>query len=116
MRARESVDADKTNSGTIGDPTPVRALLASHRATIDRLARTSNLRNVRVFGSVARGDDGPESDIDLLVDPEPGATYFDFARFALDVERLIDRQVDVISRNALNAERHARILMEATEL
>jgi len=47
------------------------------------------VRNVRVFGSVARGDAGAESDLDLLVDVDRGHGYFDMARFALGVEELL---------------------------
>lgn len=93
-----------------------REQLAHHRGVIERLGRASKLHGVQVFGSVARGDDGPDSDIDLLVDPEPGASYFDFAQFALDAEELLGRHVDVVSRRALDPVRDAEILRDAVDL
>lgn len=93
-----------------------REQLAYHRGVLERLGRASNLRSIQVFGSVARGDDGPESDIDLLVDPEPSASYFDFAQFALDAEEVLERHVDVVSRRALDPVRDAEILREAVDL
>jgi predicted nucleotidyltransferase len=98
------------------EPRSPREQLAHHRAVIERLAQASRLGRVQVFGSVARGDDGPDSDIDLLVDPEPGASYFEFAQFALDAEELLGRHVDVVSRRALDPVRDAEILREAVDL
>jgi predicted nucleotidyltransferase len=69
-----------------------------------------------VFGSVARGDDTEQSDVDLLVDPEPDASLFDLAQFELDLESLLDRPVDVVSRRSLDPERDRAVLNEAVEL
>jgi uncharacterized protein len=57
--------------------------------------------NVRVFGSVARGTDGPGSDVDLLVTFDRGATLFDQAGLIADLEELLGRSVDVVSDRAL---------------
>jgi len=56
---------------------------------------------VAIFGSVARGDETPESDIDLLVEFEPGASLLDLARIKLDIEDFIGRTVDVVSLGSL---------------
>jgi hypothetical protein len=53
--------------------------------------------NPRVFGSVARGEDDPGSDLDLLVDPAEGASYFDLAGLQLDLEALLGVRVDVFT-------------------
>jgi predicted nucleotidyltransferase len=98
------------------EPSALRELLRLHRRRIQRLAQANRLRNVQVFGSVARGDDGPDSDVDLLVDLEPGASYFDLAQFAMDLEQLLGRHVDVVSRGALDADRDSQILREAIAL
>ena len=83
---------------------------------IRRLASLSNLESVSVFGSVARGDETAGSDIDLLVDPARGATLFDFAQFATDMESLMGRPVDVVSRKSLDPTTDKHILEEAVRL
>ena len=66
------------------------------RAEILDLARRHHLANVRVFGSVARGEAGPDSDVDVLIDREPGATVLDIAEFATDLEDSLGCRVDVV--------------------
>lgn len=66
-----------------------------------RLADLNHISAVAVFGSVARGEETAESDIDLLVDPDDRATLFDLAQFEIDLEAVFDRSVDVISRRSL---------------
>ncbi|MDO5533277.1 MAG: nucleotidyltransferase family protein, partial [Propionibacteriaceae bacterium] len=70
--------------------------LASQRQAILEAARVHGATDVRVFGSVARGTDGPASDIDLLVRMEPGRTIFDVGAFADAVEQLVGCPVDVV--------------------
>lgn len=94
----------------------VRSTLHRLRPVIERLAQASRLTDVQVFGSVARGDDHPESDVDLLVTPGDEASLFDLARFELDVELLLERPVDVVSRHALDPVRDAPVLREAVPL
>ncbi len=60
-------------------------ILFEHRHEAVELARKYKLANVRVFGSAVRGEDTPDSDIDLLVDLEPGASLFDLTGFHLDM-------------------------------
>lgn len=95
---------------------PMLAVLISKAPLVRRLATLSKIEAVAVFGSVARGEDGPESDIDLLIDTAPGASMFDIAAFEIDMETLFDRRVDAISRGALDPQRDARILSEAVPL
>ncbi|BDZ64125.1 nucleotidyltransferase domain-containing protein [Agromyces mangrovi Wang et al. 2018] len=94
----------------------VRTLLHRRRSLIERLAQTNRISSVELFGSVARGEDGPESDIDLLVVPDDGASLFDLARFESDMEELFGRKVDVVSRRGLDPERHRGILNDAQPL
>lgn len=68
-------------------------------ASIRNLASEMGLRNVRVFGSVARGEDGFESDIDLLVTPDEGIDLFDLALFGEEVRRITGFRADVIVDN-----------------
>lgn len=65
--------------------------LASQRAPVIATATAAGFANVRVFGSVARGEDGPESDIDLLVTPPEAVTLFDLARLERDLSELLGR-------------------------
>ncbi|WP_297747752.1 nucleotidyltransferase family protein [uncultured Tessaracoccus sp.] len=77
------------------------ALLRERREEIrDAVARRRGTGVVRVFGSVARGDDAEGSDIDLLVEFEKGASLFDQAGLEIDLEELLGRRVDVMSLHA----------------
>ena len=104
----------RLNSGEPNMP-PVLDQLRSRRRLILRLAELSRIRSVGVFGSVARGTETAASDIDLLVDPTEEAGLFDLAQFALDMEELTGRTVDIVSRRALT-EGDAGILAEAIDL
>ncbi|WP_353814859.1 nucleotidyltransferase domain-containing protein [Agromyces sp. SYSU T00266] len=97
-------------------PEPVLDLLHRRKQLIERLARANRIGSVQVFGSVARGDEAPVSDIDLLVDPDPDASLFDLAQFELDLELLLERPVDVVSRRSLDPERDHAVLAEAIDL
>jgi uncharacterized protein len=74
---------------------PSLALLRAHRDEILRLAARRGVSNIRVFGSVARGDATPDSDIDLLVDFEVGESGLDLIAFAEELEALLGYRVDV---------------------
>jgi len=69
--------------------------------------------NVRVFGSVVHGDDTEESDLDLLVDPTSETTLMDIARIQLEVARLLNVGVDVLTPNALPEKFRAQVVTEA---
>ncbi len=71
------------------------------RAEIRAAAAASGARDVRVFGSVARGEERPESDVDVLVELEPGRTLFDLATLEERLERLVGRPVQVTTARAL---------------
>lgn len=102
-------------AGTRGG-SPLLPELRRRRALIERLARANRVERVQVFGSVARGDDHPLSDLDLLVDPAADATLFDLAQLEMDLEALFGRPVDVVSIRSLDARRDAGILAEAIPL
>lgn len=71
--------------------------LAEHAPTITAIAARHGLTNVRVFGSTLRGEDGFDSDIDLIVTPARGTSLFNVALFASDVQQLTGFPVDVVS-------------------
>jgi predicted nucleotidyltransferase len=91
-------------------------LLKAHRSDILRLAERHGARNVRVFGSVARGDARPESDVDLLVDLEEGRSLLDHAQLQVDLELLLNRKVDVVSARGLRPRIRDRVLRDAVPL
>lgn len=86
------------------------------RADVLRIAAAHGARNVRVFGSVVRGDAGPTSDLDLLVDMEPGRSLFDIAELKLDLQDLLGCGVDVVTESSLYWLLRRRILREAKPL
>lgn len=78
-----------------GREAPSLAMLRSHRDEIMRIAESRGVSNIRVFGSVARGDATPDSDIDLLVDFKVRESGLDLIGFALDLEKLLGYRVEV---------------------
>ena len=91
-------------------------LLRQQRVEILRTASRYGARNVRVFGSAARGDAGPESDIDLLVDLEPGRSLLDLGALLMDLQDLLGCPVDVVTEAGLRARIRDRVLREARPL
>jgi predicted nucleotidyltransferase len=80
---------------------PLRALVESLHREIKALAARHRARAIAIFGSVARGDEGPGSDIDFLVEFEPGSSLFDLVRLKADLSDLLGREVDVVSLGGL---------------
>lgn len=76
----------------------------------------AGVRNPRVFGSVVRGEDGADSDVDLLVDVQEGIGLFDLARLELTIAEIIGAPVDVVPARALRAHLRSRVLSEAVPL
>ncbi len=91
-------------------------MLHAHRRAILELATRHGARNVRVFGSIARGEDRPDSDVDLLVDVEPGRSLLDVIALEQDLEALLGRPVDVQTDAGLSPYLQQRILAEAAAL
>ena len=90
--------------------------LQEKRPEILRIATLHGARNVRLFGSIARGDDSPGSDIDLLVEMESGRSLLDLVGLGQDLERLLNRRVDVVTDGSVHPALRARILAEARPL
>lgn len=87
--------------------------LAEHRAEILRLAAVRRVGNVRVFGSVARGDNQQASDVDFLVKPYAGCSLFDLGGLLMDLQDLLGCRVDVVTDDALKPRIRGRVLAEA---
>ena len=79
------------------------------------VCRRHQVRELAVFGSAARGDARPDSDIDVLVDFEPSARigFIALSRLTRDLEALFGRRVDVVTKRGLNARIRDRVLGEA---
>ena len=94
----------------------VAELLKQKREEILRLAAKHGGKNVRVFGSAARGEAGQENDIDFLVEMEPGRSLLDRAALWLDLKELLGRKVDVVNESSIYWLLRRRILKEARPL
>ena len=92
-----------------------RRVSINRRRIID-LAAAHGVRNIRVFGSVAQGTDGPESDLDLLVDLTPGTSLFTLARLEDELAELLGTGVDVVPARNLRGHLSNRVLSEAIPL
>jgi len=94
----------------------VRDQLADLRDAIRSAADASGARDVRVFGSVARGEERDGSDVDFLVSLDPGRTLLDLARLELRLERLLGRRVDVVTEGELRGPVRSAALREAVRV
>lgn len=93
-----------------------KELLKARREEIMRIAARYGARNVRVFGSVARGDADEASDIDFLVEMEPGRSLFDLGGLQVELEALLGCRVDVVSEKGLKARIRGRVFSEAVRV
>jgi predicted nucleotidyltransferase len=92
------------------------SLLQRYREEILDLAARHGARDVRVFGSLARGEGGEDSDLDLLVILAKGRSLLDLIALKREVEDLIQRPVDVVTEKALSPYLRERVLSEAVPL
>ncbi len=79
----------------------VDEILKERREEILRIAAKHGARNIRVFGSAARGEEDEKSDIDLLVDLEPGRSLLDLGGLWVELNELLDEKVEVFTQNGL---------------
>jgi predicted nucleotidyltransferase len=91
-------------------------VIGHKRGAILRLAAKYGASNVRVFGSVARGEAGPDSDLDLLVDFKPDYRLWDKIGLKQEIEDLIGRKVDVVHEKFMREEFAPDILKDAITL
>lgn len=94
----------------------IKELLRVKREDILRMAALHGASNVRVFGSVARGEAGPASDIDFLVELAPERSLLDQVALLQDLEDLLGRRVDVVEPEGLHWYIRDRVLNEAVPL
>ena len=91
-------------------------LIQTHRSDILALAHHHGLRDVRLFGSMARDDGNDASDVDLLVTLAPGATGLALGGMLMDVQELLHRRVDIVTEAGLHPAFRQRVLREAERL
>ena len=91
----------------------LEALLGQKRQDVLRIAGKYGARRVRVFGSVARGEADAESDVDFLVELDPGRSLLDLGGLQFELEALLGRPVDVVTERGLKARIREQVLREA---
>jgi len=91
-------------------------LLKAKREEMLRIAAEHGARNVRIFGSLARGEADTQSDVDILVDMELGRSILDHAALLLDLQQLLGCEVDVVTVRGLRERIRDQVLREAVPL
>ncbi len=94
----------------------LKQLLEERREEILRIAARYGARNLRVFGSAARGEDGPDSDVDLLVEFDEDRSLFDQVGLVQDLAELLGRKVEVATPGGLHWYVRDKILKQAVPL
>jgi hypothetical protein len=87
--------------------------LQSHREAVRQIVLQHHALNVRVFGSVLRGEDTDDSDLDLLVEPTPETTLMDIGAIRYELRKLLGIPVDVLTPKALPDSFREQVLSEA---
>jgi uncharacterized protein len=95
---------------------PVGRLVRKHRQDLVTTAANHGITNVRLFGSVARGEDRPDSDVDLLVDMPAGIGLLGIGRARADLEKILGAPIDLIPADALKPDVAARIASDLVAL
>ena len=94
----------------------IEQLLREKRESVLRIAAKHGVSSVRVFGSMARGEGGPESDVDLLVEVDGPTTPWFPGGLVAELEELLGRRVDVVEPDAIRESLRQRVLEEAVPL
>ena len=107
------VDPEIPGKAPVG---PVARKLSAHRRDVQAVLTRHGLSNARVFGSVVRGEDTDDSDLDILVDVAPGVGLLGLARCERDLEALLGVQVDLVPADDLKPAVASAALAEARQL
>lgn len=91
-------------------------ILKNRREDIIRVAGQYGARNVRVFGSMARGEADVDSDLDIIVEMEPGSSLLDIIAIKQDIEDLLGRKVDIVTEASISPYIRDTVLKEAVNL
>lgn len=88
-------------------------LLRKHREEIQKIVEKHHAKNVKVFGSVAVGNESADSDIDLLIETTPETTMFDIGAIKFELNKLLGVEVDVLTPNSLPVQFKDKVEQEA---
>ena len=91
-------------------------VISKQRENILKIAKAHGATNMKIFGSCARGDEQPGSDLDLLVELESGRSLLDIIAIKQDIEDIINRRVDVVTADALSPYIREEIMKKAVAL
>jgi uncharacterized protein len=94
----------------------IEELLADKRREILAITEPYGAANVRVFGSLVRGEANENSDVDFLIEPNPDWSLLDLIGYKQDLEALLGRRVDIVTEEGLHQRLKARVLREAVPL
>jgi len=94
----------------------INEVLKNKREEILRVAARHGASNIRMFGSIARGESDEKSDLDLLVTMEAGRSLLDHAALWIELRDLLGCEVDVVSEKGLRPKMRDRLLREAVAL
>lgn len=94
----------------------ISKLLENKRNDILRIAKKYGATNIRIFGSVARGQNGPESDLDVLVDFEKGRSLMDHAALIIELQDFLGCKVDVATERGLKDRIREQVIKESVPL
>jgi len=114
-RILEEIKQQERNA-ILAQPLALNKLLQEKREDILRIAKEYGASNIRIFGSVARGEADAKSDIDLLVDLEQGRSLLDLGGLLMDLQDLLDHKVDVVTERGLRPHIREEALKEAISL
>lgn len=95
---------------------PLRDLVEAHRNEIKAIVARHHGRSIALFGSVARGDERPDSDLDFLVELAPGARPFEILAIGAELEEVLGVKVDVGTSGSLRPHLRDEVLAEAVPL
>lgn len=93
-----------------------REIVNRHREAIIKIAKRYGAQDIRIFGSVARGEASESSDLDLIVRFEPGRSLFDHGGLIMDLRDLLGVKVDVISEGGMRPRFRRHVMKEAVPL
>jgi predicted nucleotidyltransferase/DNA-binding XRE family transcriptional regulator len=116
VRAEPTTDRRRRALSVRGQLGPRARTLRKHRSHLLDVARERGVRRVRVFGSLARGEDAPTSDIDLLVDLDTDRTLLDLIGFRSEAEEILGTPVDVATVDMLKERIRREVETEAIPL
>lgn len=108
-RYRVRRSAAGLRSVTTWAPRRIKEQLLAKAELIRTLAKAHGAISIELFGSAARGDDRPDSDVDFMVELEPGRSLLDLIGLAEDLQALLGRKVEAVTRTAMKP----RVLADA---